>query len=234
MKLLSHILLLTALWSLAAPAAAGALTPHRAEYSVRISVVSGQLNTELLATDTGYIATHVVKPKGLSRVVAHGRMQVSSEFTEMEDGVRPVTYHAIDTIRDDPEAHITFDWDTYEARGTVGTEDVVLQLDEMSHDAVSIQYELMYDLINGKPETSYVLFDVDKMRVANVRNVGTKTVKTKAGRFEVTGIEHQKEGSLRKTTMWCAAELDYLPVIIEQYRKDKLKFRASLTEYTPL
>lgn len=234
MKLLSQLYLVTALFVAAAPAGAGDLTPHRAEYKVRVAIVSGQLNTELRATETGYVATHVVKPTGLSRVLTSGRMQVSSEFTAAEDGVRPVTYHAVDTIRDDPEAHITFDWQTNRAHGTVGDEEVALQLDGLSHDAVSIQYELMHDLMNARPSASYVLFDVEKMRVANVRNVGTKTVRTRAGNFDVVGIEHQKEGSSRKTILWCAPELDYLPVVIEQYRKDKLNFRASLTSYTPL
>lgn len=234
MKLISHIFVATALSTLAASATAADLTPHRAEYKVRISVVSGQLDTELRETENGYIATHVVKATGLSRVLTSGRMEVSSAFKEAADGLRPVTYHAIDTIGDDPEANITFDWTTNQARGTVGEEDVVLQLDGLSHDAVSIQYQLMHDLINNRPNSTYVLFDVDKMRVANVRNVGTKSVKTGAGQFEVVGIEHQKEGSSRTTTLWCAPALDYLPVIIEQHRKGKLNFRATLTEYTPL
>lgn len=234
MKLISHIFVATALSTLAASATAADLTPHRAEYKVRISVVSGQLDTELRETENGYIATHVVKATGLSRVLTSGRMEVSSAFKEAADGFRPVTYHAIDTIGDDPEANITFDWTTNQARGTVGEEDVVLQLDGLSHDAVSIQYQLMHDLINNRPNSTYVLFDVDKMRVANVRNVGTKSVKTGAGQFEVVGIEHQKEGSSRTTTLWCAPALDYLPVIIEQHRKGKLNFRATLTEYTPL
>ena len=120
MKLLSHILLAAVLSLAAGTAVAVELTPHQAEYKVRISVVSGQLNTELRAEETSYVATHVVKPTGMSRVITRGRMQVSSEFTTAADDVRPVTYHAIDTIRDDPEAHITFDWDTNQARGTVG------------------------------------------------------------------------------------------------------------------
>ena len=235
MKLLSQKVLVAGLsLLLASQALAVELTPHRAEYKVRISVVSGQLNTELRATETGYVATHVVKPTGVSRVITNGQMEVSSEFTTAADGLRPVSYHAIDTIGDDPEAHITFDWQTNQARGTVGDEDVVLQLDGLSHDAVSIQYDLMYNLMNDKPNATYVLFDVDKMRIANVRNVGEKTVKTKAGNFDVVGIEHQKEGSSRKTILWCAPKLDYLPVVIEQQRKGKVTFRASLTEYVPL
>jgi hypothetical protein len=57
-------------------------------------------------------------------------------------------------------------------------------------------------------------------------------VKTKAGTYEVVGIQHQKEGSSRVTTLWCAPELGYLPIVIEQHRKKKRNFRATLTKYT--
>jgi hypothetical protein len=212
-------------------AGAADLTPHRAEYKVKISVVSGQLNTELQAVDTGFIANHAIKPVGMSRILTNGRMRVSSEFTAGEDGVRPVRFHELDTIKDEPEVRLGFDWTTNTASGTVGKEDVTFQLDGISHDNVSIQYALMHDLLNGGPQETYVLFDVDKMRVAHVRNVGTKKVKTKAGSFEVVGIQHQREGSSRVTTLWCAPELGYLPVVIEQHRKKKLNFRATLTKY---
>ena len=236
MKQLSRIVLAVLLAAaLVLPSArASELMPHRAEYKVKISIVSGQLNTELKATDTGYAATHVIKPTGLSKMITNGRMSVSSTFRAEAQGVKPETYHAVDTIGDDPETHITFDWDTNEASGTVGDEDVLLHLDGIAHDSVSIQYALMYDLLNGGPDSTYVLFDVDKMRVAEVRNVGTKQVKTKAGQYDVVGIQHQKQGSSRVTTLWCARELGYLPVIIEQHRKGKLNFRATLTEYLPL
>ncbi|MCH8137152.1 MAG: hypothetical protein IIB77_14350 [Proteobacteria bacterium] len=46
-------------------------------------------------------------------------------------------------------------------------------------------------------------------------------------------MQHQAEGSSRTTTLWCVEELDYLPVIIEQHRKGKLRMRATLIRYTP-
>ncbi len=208
------------------------LTPHTAQYKVKISLLSGQLNTELRETADGYVATHVIKPTGLARLRG-GNMNVRSEFTAADDGVKPVAFREIDTIRNDPETNIRFDWSTNKASGTVGEDAVNLQLDGLSHDNVSIQYELMHDLLNGEPDDTYVLFDVDKMRVANVRNVGTKSFKTRAGSYEAVGIQHQKEGSSRVTTLWCAPELGYLPVVIEQHRKGKLNFRATLTRYNP-
>ncbi|MDH3622043.1 MAG: DUF3108 domain-containing protein [Gammaproteobacteria bacterium] len=227
------VLLLAAAFLAAPPACAADLTPHTAQYKVKISLLSGQLNTELRVTDDGYVATHVVKPTGIARLRG-GNMNVRSEFKTAADGVRPVAFREIDTIRNDPETNIRFDWTTNRASGTVGDDAVDLQLEGLSHDNVSIQYELMHDLLNSGPSDTYVLFDVDKMRVANVRNVGKKTIKTKAGSFEAVGIQHQKVGSSRVTTLWCARELGYLPIVIEQHRKGKLNFKATLTRYTPI
>ncbi len=234
MKLLHHIALILTAAALLAVASAEAteLTPHRAQYHVKISILSGQLNTELVATANGYVATHVIKPKGLAKLHG-GRMDVRSEFTAAADGVRPVRFHEIDTIRNDPETRIQFDWSTNQASGTVGDKNVLLQLDGIAYDNVSIQYELMHDLLNGEPSDTYVLFDVDKMRIANVRNIGTREIRTRAGTYKAVGIQHQKEGSSRVTTLWCAPELDYLPVVIEQHRKGKLNFQAALTSYSP-
>ena len=230
-RILAAITVFLAVFLAVPTAGAADLTPHRAEYKVKISVVSGQLNTELRAVDSGYVAKHGIKAVGISRILTRGTMRVSSEFTTGTDGVMPVEFHEVDTIKDDPEVRLSFDWTTNVASGTVGKEDVIIQLDGVSHDNVSIQYALMHDLLNGQPKETYVLFDVDKMRVAHVRNIGTKQVKTKAGNYEVVGIQHQKEGSSRVTTLWCAPELGYLPVIIEQHRKKKLNFRATLTKY---
>ena len=103
----------------------------------------------------------------------------------------------------------------------------------IAHDSVSIQYELMHDLLTGDANGQYILFDLDQLKVANVSSTGKKLLKTRAGEFTAVGIRHQKEGSLRTTTLWCAEELGYLPVVIEQHRKGELNFRASLVKYTP-
>jgi hypothetical protein len=232
-KLLSRNRILAALALFLAVSAAGAaeLTPHRAEYKVKISIVSGRLNTELRAIDSGFVATHAIKAVGISRIFTNGTIRVSSEFTAEDDGVKPVRFHEVDTIRDDPEVRLSFDWTTDIASGTVDGEEIAIQLDGVSHDNVSVQYALMHDLLNGGTKQSYTIFDIDKMRVAQVRNIGTKKVKTKAGNYDVVGIQHQKEGSSRVTTLWCAPELGYLPVVVEQHRKKKLNFRATLTKY---
>ena len=107
-------------------------------------------------------------------------------------------------------------------------------LDGLVHDRVAIQYQLMHDLLSGAPEDSYVLFDIDEFKTLIIRNIGEREVKTPAGTFTAVGIQHQKKDSSRITTLWCVEELGYLPVLIEQHRKGKLRLRATLRAYEPL
>jgi len=221
---------------LATPAgASGELTPHSAEYKVKISVVSGRLTTELQATENGYVARHNIKPTGMSRLVARGEISEVSKFANSDDGLIPVAYQSHDTLsRDKVRADITFDWDKNEASGKVNDEDIVSVMEGLSHDRVSIQYELMHDLLTDGPSDTYRLFEVDKLKTIMVRSIGEKKVRVPAGKFTATGIQHQAENSSRVTTLWCVEELDYLPVIIEQHRKGKLRVRATLRNYTPV
>jgi hypothetical protein len=211
------------------------LTPHVAEYKVKINVVGGRLDTKLLADENGYIATHTIRPTGLSRMISRGSIEETSAFVTADGGIRPRRYFTQDTITSDREnVDIEFDWSTGEARGTLNGAPVASTMDAIAHDRVSIQYELMHDLLNDGPSQEYVLFDVDRLKTLSVRNVGEKTVTVPAGRYEVVGIQHQAVNSKRVTTLWCAKELGYLPVVIEQHRKGKLRVRASLARYEPL
>jgi len=209
------------------------LTPHRAEYKVKISVLSGRLNTQLRVTDSGYEAEHRIVPTGMARLVASGSIEEISGFETTDDGVVPVYYRSSDTLsRDKTQADLEFDWETGALAGTVNDAEVETILEEFAHDRVSIQYELMLDLINGSTGDTYVLFDIDELKTLTVTSIGTQEVRVPAGRFTAVGIQHQAEGSSRVTTMWCVEELDYLPVIIEQHRNGKLRMRAKLREYT--
>jgi hypothetical protein len=221
---------------LASPAMAETLlTPHKAQYRVKISVLGGQLNTELKLTADGYQATHTIKPTGMSRMLSRGRIRETSEFDRHPDGIRPTTYISNDTLtRDKTRAAISFDWASGEASGTVNNEAFQSDMHGLAFDRVAIQYELMSDLMNGGASEEYILFDIDELKTVTVRNIGRRKVKVPAGKFEAIGVQHQTPGSKRVTTMWCVEDLDYLPVIIEQHRKGKLKMRAELSSYSRL
>lgn len=215
------------------PAAAQqALTPYSAEYKVKLSILSGSLTTNLRRTGDGYEAVHEIVPTGLARIIKNGSIREQSRFATIGDGVRTSWYQSADSLsKDSPSAEVEFDWSSNEMSGTVNGESVDVALDGLVHDRVAIQYELMLDLLNGGPGDRYLLFDIDEFKTLIVTKVGEKRIKTPAGTYEAIGIQHQSENSSRVTTLWCAAALGYLPVLIEQHRKGKLQMRATLRDY---
>lgn len=208
------------------------LTPYRAQYDVHISVLGGTLTTDVTAAGPGFMARSVIEPTGMSRIIARGAIRESSYFLIDADGVRPTQYRSVDTLSsEDKTVSLDFDWRHGEVTGMINDEPFKDELSGRVHDRVSIQYELMLDLLEGKASREYSLLDADELKLLQVRTIGTKTVKVPFGTFEATGIQHNKENSSRVTTLWCAKDLGYLPVIIEQHRDGKLGVRAVLTRY---
>lgn len=210
------------------------LTPHTAEYKVRISVLGGRLHTRFQTTDNGYLAESVIEATGMSRLIARGSIREKSWFAERDGSILPIQYRSADTLTGGTDVvDLDFNWRANEVTGYINGEDFQATLDGEVHDRVSLQYGLMYDLLNGGASEKYFLQDAEELKPLSIRNVGTKAVNVPYGSFEAVGIQHQREGSSRVTTLWCVEKLDYLPVIIEQHRKGKLRLRAELTNYEP-
>ena len=218
------------------PANAGMqLTPHMAEYKVRISVLGGKLRTNFQQLARGYRAESVIEATGMSRIIARGSIREASRFSLHDGNLLPDEYDSADTLTSDKQVvDFAFDWATHEVSGFIDGQPFAAPLDGNVHDRVSLQYGLMYDLLNGGEADQYSLQDAEKLKLLSIRNIGTKSIKVPFGRFDALGIQHQQENSSRVTTLWCAKELGYLPVVIEQHRKGKLRLRAVLSKYTPL
>jgi len=210
------------------------LAPHNAEYKIKISILGGRLLTSFQLTDQGYAATSTIKATGMARLVARGSITESSVFYDFDDGIRPAEFHSVDSLSSRGEiVDLAFDWDSQEVAGFIDGEDFRADLDGIVHDRVSLQYALMHDLLNGGHRDSYSLQDAEKLKLLTVTDMGSKIVKVPFGKFEAIGIQHRAGNSSRVTTLWCAEELGYLPIMIEQHRKGKLKVRAVLAKYTP-
>lgn len=212
-----------------------ALTPYSAEYKVKIFALSGRLTTDLRASDEGFEATHAIKPTGVARIFTNGSITETSRFAVNDEHVKASWYRSEDTLsKGKPKAEVTFNWSSNEMSGTLNDEEIQFDLDGLVHDRVAIQYQLMRDLLNGQPDERYILYDIDEFKTLIVENIGEREIKTPAGNFNAVGIQHHAEHSSRITTLWCVAELGYLPALIEQHHKGKLRLRASLMNHTPL
>jgi len=215
-------------------AAAPTLTPHSAEYRIRISVLGGTLTTQLDSLETGWRAESSIEATGMSRIVARGSIRESSVFEESEAGLRPSHFLSTDTLSKGGQAvDLAFDWRKGEVSGQIDGEHFEASLDGLVHDRVSLQYGLMHDLLNGVDRQEYALQDAERLKPLQIKRIGSKRIEVPFGTFEAIGIQHQAENSSRVTTLWCVEELGYLPAIIEQHRQGKLRVRAVLTDYQP-
>lgn len=211
-----------------------ALTPHVAEYKVKIKFLSGKLKTEVKAADAGYRVESVLRASGFARLFVRGEIRENATFLVIEGGIRPLQYDSVDSIsKKGKSLHFNFDWQQKTVTGSINEQDFQLELQGFVYDRVSIQYQLMLDLQNQITREEYSLLDNDKPKLLQVVVIEKKQIKVPFGKFLAVGIQHRKEGSGRVTTLWCVEELDYLPVLIEQHRDGKLIVRAALTRYQP-
>lgn len=212
-----------------------ALEPHVAEYKVKISVLSGTLTSEMYTTESGFAARSIIRPTGFASLLMNGTIEEYSEFSLTGDGIRPQHYESTDTLSSDHK-RMTFDFDYSEqaVSGQINDENFRFEFDGPVHDRVSIQYQLMHNLLNQNGGGDYALLDGDELKELTVTNIGSRKVRVLFGTFEAVGIQHRAAESSRVSTLWCVAELNYLPVIIEQHRDGKLRVRAVLETYRPL
>jgi hypothetical protein len=89
----------------------------------------------------------------------------------------------------------------------------------------------MTDLINNRLSSQYSLYEGDKIKKIETTNLGFKIITLDHGEYRAVGIQNQALGSSKLSILWCAEELGFLPVLIEQYRNNKLWMSASLISY---
>ncbi|MEQ8205465.1 MAG: DUF3108 domain-containing protein [Woeseia sp.] len=211
------------------------LIPHVAEYKVKISVLGGTMRTQVFDVGDGYMARSVITPTGFASMFMDGSIVEQSEFVDDGNVLRPRHYESIDTLsKDKSTMTFDFDWPQQTVSGVIDDQDFVFPIDGLLHDRVSIQYQLMQNLRNGKDAGQYALLDGDELKRLTVTNIGTRRIKVPFGRFEAIGIQHQADDSSRVSTLWCVRELGYLPIVIEQHKDGKLRVQAVLTDYREL
>ena len=73
--------------------------------------------------------------------------------------------------------------------------------------------------------------DKGRQRIYNFENMGETNIKSIFGDTKVIKIKKTILNNKRSTITWYSTERNYLPLMIEQYRLDKLMFKATLIEY---
>jgi hypothetical protein len=177
-----------------------------------------------------YEFTSTTTAKGiLGKLAAPNPTVERSVFAVVGGKIRPSEYWYKDgTRKADGDKHIQFDWDRHIA--TVSDKDGrrEVSLDDVSVDAGSLHVALMQDLItNGKPG-QYRIADSEQAKTYGFDDNGDAQIDTGLGKLATHSYIQRREGSSRKTYLWVAPQLDFLPARIETRKDDEVQTALTL------
>lgn len=217
--------LLGAFALLSGPAFASTLEPFTATYSVsRAGIPLGKVVTTLRQLEEGvYVYESQTKPTGLVALVANGQVTERSTF-QMSDGTLEVLKY--DRIQEDSkknrDIHLEFDWDNNQAMGTHKGTPKRFEIPVGAMDPFVTQLAVMLNLRKDIDDMTYPVVDGKRVKEYHIRGVGHEQVETKLGRFDTVIMRRGNPADEYMTTLWCAPELDYLPVRIEHKEEDSV------------
>ncbi len=228
-SLLFVLLIQTSIGAAAADKAGAPLTEFEAVYKVRASVASGELSMSLTAdADGGFMFRTLLSPRGFVRMFARGEIDESSRVIIRDDSVVPLDYTLRDTISKDHDADYRFNWGNGTVVGTDRGEAVSSELQPGLLNRAALYVAIMRDLTRARLPEQYLLFDDGQVKTYLLENQGTDIIEVPYGRFDAVRLVGNAEGSRRSMYLWCAPDLDFLPIRIELYKDDKRVSRAEL------
>lgn len=218
--------------TLATTAGAASLTPFAATYEVEFSGVGGVLTSTLTRQSAGsYVFENRTRARGVARMVRPRDVVDRSDFSVTGDRLKPLSFTSEDGSRRNKRGStIDFDWDDGTAASSYKGELNKLPLDETILDRQLMQIAMMRDLAAGKRAATYTVIDRSNVKKYQVEVTGSETVSVPAGQYETLRVERQRPGSSRSTVLWCAPDLDYLPVRMQQLKDGEVIGTLTLQE----
>lgn len=162
----------------------------------------------------------------------------SSHFIKQNSDIFPDTYLFIREKKDSLEKYETkISFDESMKSTTIfshnnETKEIVHPIIKGVQDRLSVQLDYKNKMRTADFDQKYKVIDKGRMRDYSFNLVGTESIKTIFGQTSTVIIKKTIKDNKRSTLTWYAIDHDFIPVKIEQYRKDVLKFTVTLDEAT--
>ena len=193
-------------------------------------------NNNPSSTTQAYHFKSYSMPIGLLAFKKDETRDEQSEGIILDGKVQPHNYSYLQ-IRNNKtrrQVELSFDWAQKEVTNHHKHKDSKWHMPilQQTVDKLSYQLSLMLKLAN-KPKNhfSFHIADGGKLKEYNFEIMGEERVYTSLGSYKTIKIQHQRYKKEKSITLWCAPELNFLPVKIIQEEKDKPTFISTLTSY---
>lgn len=214
------------------------LDDYSAHYQIEMNgLQAGELTQQLeTLTDGLHRFRSVTKAKGLVAVFRRDTVKETSLWTLTKQQIIPHQYlYQRSGGKKDKYLRMDFDWQ----QNSVHIDDKVhpwdLEIDPKTLEKHIYQVQLRLDLLQDptKQVFNYAIADGGRIKHYQIERLEPETISTPLGKIATVKFKRQRDRDSdkdRETTLWCAPELDYLPVKLEHIEKDGTKFTAILHE----
>ena len=189
-------------------------------YELTMGVLTlGEMNRKLyFDNEKGrYVYTSSSKPTGYAKWMTSSTIDETSEWIFNGKRLRPLnySYHRTEgAFNKEKEVEVKFDWENNNALSVMNGNPITFKLPGNSVDALLYHLAVTYDLKIGRKDLGYNVANGKRVKLHRFERVGEEDIETAMGTFKTIKI---KLPGKRETIIWCAPELDYLPVQLEQH-----------------
>lgn len=211
------------------------LQPFVAVYEAKATVLGlgGDVIMQLAPADEPgvYIFRNTSDPRGLANLVA-GEEVECSRFRYDEDGFQPLYYHE---DAGDDSSTVRFRPEKDAAVATYKEREATLELRPGTLDRATEQMVVRHELATATADLGpYTTIERNEYRTIEYQPEGTRVVDSPAGSYHTVAFRRQRVGSSRSVLIHYAPKLDWMPVMIEQFKGDQKQVTARLKNYRPL
>jgi Protein of unknown function (DUF3108) len=167
-----------------------------------------------------YLYTWTITARGIFRIAYSDDLVQKSWLSMTGDHVRPDKYFGKEGSK---TVELNFDWQERRATGVSETKPVDIKLPDGTQDVMSIQVEVMLDLMKGNLPKTFQIIDKDQLKEFNYTQEGTAKIRTAIGELDTIIVTSQRAGNNRILRMWFAPSLGFVPVQAERSRDGKVE-----------
>ena len=183
----------------------------------------------VLHADGQYEFESLLESEGLAALVKRVRERETSRGRWVNGVPRPDLYQYEKRAgAKNRSATLSFDWQVGTVAGQEGTKSWQARLPPDSTDKLGYQLRLMQDMA-AERQLEYRVADDGRVKTQAWERIGTPQIRLGNKTFETVQVAYTGRGQ-RRTVLWCAPKLDFLPVRIEYQEKSGEVATATLRQ----
>jgi hypothetical protein len=212
-------------------AQAGYPAPFEAHYKIhKLGLDIARVDISLKKqADGSLLYRSETNPLGLLSLFRNDRIVETTELQNIRGQLRPLRFRHIHSgSKKNRDIDIVFDWDRHTASNRISGKEWTLEIPDDALDKFSLQVFMMKDLQEGRKTLDYKIADDGELDTYHFERLDHEKITVPAGSYDVLKLKRDHGSNKRKTVMWTAPTLHYLPVQVQHIEADGSNFYMKL------